>query len=519
MKRLIYLLSLLLVLNSCASDFLDTKPQASADTGVIFATTDNGKLAVNGICRMMVQQYWSQQGFNGEGTIKVYFGNYPGNNYQKSKLTGWANTINGKYHENSTSTYTVYPWYYYYKLIGNANAIVLNIDNATGNEADKQFIKAQGLTFRAYSYLMLSQLYCKRWMDSNNGASRGLPLRLDLSTGSLEVSTLGDVYSRIYKDLDEAIELYTASGKDRDKGDNYSPNLNVAYAVYARAALTREDWTNAAKYAALAREGYPLMSNEEYVDGGFNTPNSEWIWSCYSSTEQTLYYYAFFAYQGSNSNAGAARNYPAAISKELIDKIPDTDIRKQMYLVPSASESGQFSTSDGKVTGKSALEKRTRSEYGEKLYSTSLLFAYMQFKFQASALPGDGHINNFRSSEMYLTEAEAYCHIAGKEADAQKLLIELNKDRNPEYTCDKTGEDLLNEVKLYRNFELWGEGFDWFDYKRWREPIVRKTFKNGGSFHAQFAVTVNPEDENNWCWVFPAKETNYNESIDSNIEK
>lgn len=42
---------------------------------------------------------------------------------------------------------------------------------------------------------------------------------------------------------------------------------------------------------------------------------------------------------------------------------------------------------------------------------------------------------------------------------------------------------------------------------------------NGSSFHAQFAVTVASEGENNWCWVYPAKETNYNGSIDSNIEK
>jgi len=519
MKKIIYLLSLLLVLNSCASDFLDTEPQASADTGVIFATTDNGKLAINGICKMMVVQYLSTQGMNGEGTIKTWYNNYRSDDFQKCNLTGWATICNATYHnENNASIYTYYPWFYYYKLIGNANAVVVNIDNASGLEADKQFLKAQGLTFRAYSYFMLSQLYCKRWVDSNNGASRGLPLRLDLSTGDLAASTLSEVYARVYEDLDEAIRLFTASGKDRDKGDNYSPNLNVAYAVYARAALTREDWTNAAKYAALARNGYPLMSNSEYVDGGFSTPNSEWIWSCYSATDQTLYYYSFYAYQASNSNASICRNYPCAISKELIDQIPETDVRKQMYLIPTGAELTQFNTSTGKVTVNSTLAKRAWNTYGSKLYSTSTLFAYMQFKFQATDLPGIGHINNIRSAEMYLTEAEAYCHIAGKEADAQRLLVELNKERNPQYTCDKTGDELLKEVKLYRRFELWGEGFGWFDYKRWKDTIVRKTFANGGSFHAQFAVTVKPEEGNNWCWVYPAREIDYNGLIDSSIE-
>lgn len=41
---------------------------------------------------------------------------------------------------------------------------------------------------------------------------------------------------------------------------------------------------------------------------------------------------------------------------------------------------------------------------------------------------------------------------------------------------------------------------------------------NGSSFHAQFAVTVAPEGENNWCWVYPAKEIDYNGLIDNSIE-
>ena len=112
---------------------------------------------------------------------------------------------------------------------------------------------------------------------------------------------------------------------------------------------------------------------------------------------------------------------------------------------------------------------------------------------------------------MYLTEAEAKCHLGGSDAEIQNLLIALNKNsgRDPGYTCDKTGADLLEEVKLYRRIELWGEGFDWFDYKRWNQPIVRHAHPQG-SFHQTFAVTVEPSDENKWTWVYPAKECDYN---------
>jgi hypothetical protein len=513
MKKLIYSLGLALAMTSCASDYLDTTPESTIGTSTIFENTDNAKLAVNGLSRMMTAQYLDSQGYNGEGTIKTYYGNYPGNDFQKCAYTGWSNTINGRYHERADIAADYYPWYYYYKIIGNANTIILNIDAAEGLEEDKMFIKAQALTFRAYCYMMLSQLYCHRWVDSNNGASRGLPLRLDDSTGDLAASTLGEVYAQIYQDLDDAIANFKASGQDRDAKHNYETNLDVAYAVYARAALTRSDWQNAANYAALARKNYSLMTNNEY-NSGFNTTNQEWIWSVYSSQEETLYYYQFFAYQGSNSSASVCRTYPCAISKELYDKLPESDMRRSMWLSPQSGET--YNTTTGKAN--SALEKRAKSEYASKLYSTSSIYVYMQFKFQALVQPGVGELNLFRAAEMYLTEAEANCHLGGKDAQTQALLVELNKTRNPDYTCTKTGNDLLEEVKLYRKIELWGEGFDWFDYKRWKEPISRKTFANGGSFHAQFAVTVAPEDENQWTWVYPNREINYNGAINENTE-
>lgn len=516
MKKILYTLGITVLLASCGSDYLDTVPQSSTGMSTIFETTQNARLAVNGICRLMASQYLDSQGYNGEGTIKTWYGNYPGNDFQKSNLTGWSTVINSLFHERNTSPYCYYPWFYYYKLIGNANAIILNIDKASGNNEEKQFIKAQALTFRAYSYMMLSQIYCHRWCDSNDGSSRGLPLRIDQSNGELPTSTLAEVYSRIYEDLNDAISNFTESGMDRPNGDNYSPNLDVAYAAYARAALIREDWATAARYAILAHAKYPLMTNSEYTDGGFNAPNREWIWSSYNATDQNLHYYSFFAYQSSNSSASNCRNYACSISKELYDRIPQSDVRKAMFLGPGKGET--FTTSTGRAS-KGALYERAKKEYAGKIYRTSYIFAYMQFKFLCAEQPGIGQLNHFRSAEMYLIEAEANCRMGGKDTETQKLLTALNKGsgRDASYACTKTGEDLLQEVKLYRKIELWGEGFDWFDYKRWKEPIIRKSYP-AGSFHAQFAVTIQPSENNQWTWVFPAKEVDYNDALPSYIE-
>ena len=507
MKKYIVLLSIAaLGLTACDKDYLETKPEDKIDKEVILGSTNYAELAINGICRSMSKQYLDTQGMNGEGTILNWYGTFTGNDAQKSNQTGWAALWNSTYHLRTSSIYLYYPWFYYYKMVSNANAVICSIDQATGTESDKAFLKAQALTFRAYSFFRLAQLYAHRWKDEQ-GNTPGIVLRLDESTGDIPLSNLTETYAQIYKDLDEAISLYNKS--DRDREEYYQPGLDVAYAIYAKAALTREDWQNAAKYAALARDGHSLMG-AAYTDG-FHTPNNEWIWSVYDAEDQTIYYYSFFAYIGANSSAGACRNYPVAISKELIDQIPESDSRRWLYLVPSDEEYAECNAA-GRSTKK--LYKRAKEEYKDRMYETSLVFAYMQYKFLVDFYPGGGSFPVIRAAEMYYTEAEANCHL-GKEAEAQQLLYEAVKPYDAEYTkSDKTGDDLLAEVKLYRRFDLWGEGNDWFDFKRWGDPIVRKTKAKGGSFHTTFAVTIKPEDGNNWTWAIPEKETDYNADID-----
>ena len=510
MKKYIFILSIAaLGLTSCEQEYLETAPEDQVGTATILGSTENAEMALNGICKAMSNQYLGTQGMNGEGTILNWYGTFTGNDAQKCNQTGWASLWNSTYHLRKSSIYLYYPWFYYYKIVSNANAIICNIDDATGTDSEKAFLKAQALTFRAYSFFRLTQLYCHRWSDEQ-GNCPGIVLRLDQSTGDFPLSTLAEAYAQIYQDLDNAISLYQSSGKDRGASEFYKPGLDVAYAIYAKAALTREDWQNAKKYAALARAGHPLMSTADY-HAGMSVPNDEWIWGVYDASDQTLYYYSFYAYIASNSNASACRTYPVAISKELIDQIPETDARRDLYLVPTDAEWAECNAA-GRST--KSLYKRAFADYGDWLYSTSLVYVYMQFKFRNIDNPGVGPFPVLRAAEMYYTEAEADCHL-NQDADAQQLLFEVVSPRDAAYTkTTKTGADLLAEVKLYRRFDLWGEGNDWFDYKRWGESIVRKTKEQGGSFKEDFAVTIKPEDGNNWTWAIPEKETDYNAAID-----
>lgn len=506
LKISIAALSGVMLLASCSKDYMNTTPTSSTATPTIFESTENAALAINGICKLMTRQYLGSQGFNGEGTVKMYTGEYPGDNCFVN-LPSWSSVINGTMHDNKTTIYNYYNWYYYYMLIGNTNAIILNIDDAKGAEAERQFIKAQALSFRAYSYMMLLQIYSVRWSDSNNGSADGVVLRLDTSTDEMPLSTMADCYKQIYDDLDEAIRLYTESGLAPDSKDNYSPNIDMAYATYARAALNRQDYATALDKAVKARENHPLMSNDEYKSG-FNTPNKEWIWSCYGSADETLFYYSYFANMAYNSSASMVRNYPRCINKDVYDRIPETDIRRGMFLDP---KDYTYTKSTG-VAGKE-LTAYARTLYPD-IYSTAKVYAYMQFKVSSTTQPGVGHLNNFRSAEMYLIEAEANYFLKNEKA-AQASLNTLTRDsgRDKEYNCTATGTALLDEIKLYRKIELFGEGFNWFDLKRWGDSLNRTSTEKGGNYITALAVSYSPQDRNNWTWVIPSKETDYNKLI------
>ncbi|MBQ6300421.1 MAG: RagB/SusD family nutrient uptake outer membrane protein, partial [Bacteroidales bacterium] len=332
-------------------------------------------------------------------------------------------------------------------------------------------------------------------------------------------ATVGEVYTQIYADLDEAISLFNSSGMANKRSNTYTMDLDVAYALYARVALTREDWSNALKYAQMARKNYPLMSVKD-EKAGFCNPTSEWIWYLYGTDDEPLYYYSYFAYISYNSNASTVRTYPLLISRHLFDKIPTTDIRRAFWLDPAGYE-GTFNTNTMKANAQNnnnALYKYA-FEYSKQdgrvgLYSTATVSAYMQFKVANNNNPGVGNMVLFRSSEMLLIEAEAQYRL-NNEAAARAALVELNatSKRDPAYTCDKSGAALMEEIKFYRGVELWGEGFNWFDLKRWGDKIDRKTYADGGNWMSSYAVTYGPNEKNNWTWTIPRQETDFNKGI------
>ena len=514
-------------LTACSSDFLETTPTQSTATATVFSTTDNVKLAVNGLAYLMKSQHGAySQGYCGENRIRSVYGEYPSQEFRYNRYApGWEAIMDGKYYTRKTTTYTKYPWAYYYEIISDANSIICNVDGAQGDESEKLFYKAQALTFRAYSYCKLMELYTPRWQDTNGGSVDGVVLRLDESTGSLPLSTVKECWDQVYADCQEAIKDFDESGLDRSSAERYLTNKNVAYAIYARAALYRQDYQTALEMAKKAREGYALMTNAEYVSG-FNSYNSEWIFGTYDSADENNWYWTFGTQFACNGYYSKASSYGAGdIEKELTDRMPTNDVRMKNFLTADKFESldlydgknmnltyGYMQTDEACNIAQAYVSAHTPSGVTEA-YSSGYYYLGGQLKFYCLDQPGVMPLSLIRSSEMVLIEAEANYFLGNTQA-AQASLIELNKTsgRNPEYSCDKTGDDLFNEIKDYRELELWGEGFNWYDMKRWKLDIVRKSFAEGGNCHVSTAQTVSAT-ANNWTWSIPETETDYNDEI------
>lgn len=531
------LLAGMMLVSSCAGDYLDTAPTDSTGATDAVGTTANAMKALNGIAKIMTTQHsYFGGGFAGENNIMIQYESYPSENYNYNYYaSGWSPIFNQEFHTRTNSIYDAYAWYYYYTIAGNANTILANIDNAEGTEAERNFVKASALTFRAYAFEKLVHYYCWRWQDSNNGASQGIVLRLDESTGGQGYATLAETYAQIYKDLDEAIMLFEQSGMDRNASQVWMPNINVAHAIYARAALTKQDYTKALTEAKLARQNYPLMSNAEY-HAGFCNPTSEWIFGSFGSAQENNWYCSYgtqYACNGYYANAAGAANGAGSIGRELINRIPNNDARKALFLTEDKFPGYNFNDGSAMDLGYGILgmgddEKKAdalweeAAAYCQKMavsgleapYQAGYMYLGGQLKFYVFDTPGVSYLPFIRSSEMVLVEAEAN-YFLNDETAARAALVELNatSGRNPEYTCDKSGEALWNEIMDYRELELWGEGFAWSDYKRWNRDIVRHSFAEGGNAHISVAKTIPASGVNKWTWDVPLNETDYNDEL------
>jgi len=416
---------------------------------------------------------------------------------------------------------------------------------------------AQAITIRAHAYIKLLQYYAPRWQDSKNGETYVCVIREKSGTENVALSKMKDVLDYIYKDLDKALELYDqAQGETRKF--KWAPNKSVALGLYARAALIKNDWATAQKMVHDARQGYRLRNKTELFEG-FVEPTDDDMWCSSNDPNSTVGYWSWgvhFACNGRYTQTWQLGT--GSISMELYRKLDENDIRRNWFLTPdkldeivkynpSMADAGLVESdfwndeyvtpSNMRFKGNALLAAAYFSMYQNDEVNTSAdksdwympylstdggkiricpTFFGSQYKFWGKGGYSASSYPYMRSSEMVLAEAEA-AFIAGDETTAKNCLVELNPLRIPNYTCDLSGDKLLDEIRVSRRIELWGEGQNWSDFKRWNLPMVRQAWINGdptsGNVPTPYALNISPSEHDGWRWGLSRTESDYNPEV------
>ncbi len=488
----LFIAGALLITTSCADDYLDTLPTDAVSEEAVFTTTQNAMTALNGIHRMMFIRFDSQ-GQPAEGSVMIMrevmaedvVMTTTGNGWFVS-ITRWLN------HVNEASGDVRFVWRFYYKVIGNANMIIANIDDADGPQAEKDEIKGQALAYRAWAHFNLVQLFSQRYDASGDNSGMGVPIVTEPITEGGARNSISEVYAQVNSDIDAAIALLTTSRNAKSH-----LNINVAKGIKARIAMVQENYSVAAQMAREAREGFDLMSTTQLYDGFNNVDNPEWIWGSRQVDDQQTFFASFFAYMSLNFSSTNIRNNPKAINSLLYDMIPETDARKGLW-DPNASDPDLRDP---------FIDELTLSSFAK--------IDYMNRKFLAQGNASSvGDVPYMRAAEMYLNEAEALAR-SGNDSQAAQVLFDLVSARDSGYTLSSnTGTALVDEIMVQRRIELWGEGFRWYDLKRLNLPLDRT-----GANHVSSVINskfTEPAGTNNWQFRIPRDELNANDLMEQN---
>lgn len=493
MKKLsIYILAGLFLMtgfSACQKDYLETKPTDQVASSDVFATTDNAYAAINGIYRSLYIQWLGNQDQGGVSGNMIYMDMMGEDLVNTTRGNGWfIAEYQWLSHRNVNSRVPKFNYFFFYSIAGNASMIINNIDNAVGADADKKLIKGEALAARAWAYFNLVQMFGQRFDAGSDNSSPGVPLVLNNEIEGQPRASVAEVYAQINKDLDDAIANLTGA---QARPNTSHINVNVAKGFKARVALTQQNWPLAAQMAHEARQGFSLMSNDDYMAGFNDYNNGEWMWGVHQQSDQTTYFYSFFAYMSCNFSSTNIRTNPKAINSKLYDMISESDIRKQLWDPTGTNTDFPIPT------------------------SASTRKPYMNRKFMAeSSSLSIGDVPLMRAAEMYLIEAEALARQGGHDGEAAQVLYELAVNRDPDYVLStNTGQDLIDEIMIQRRVELWGEGFRWYDLKRLNLPLDR----NGANHDASLCRILDyPAGGKEWQFVIPQDEINANKACEQN---
>lgn len=461
MKKLIYIIMLLIVFTSC-NKFLDVKPESQIDKNELFTTEEGFKEALNG-----VYTFCSDASMYGDNlttnNLDVLAQNYEFSDLGFRKIANFDYTYTGMVGYN----YTV--WINCYRAIANCNYILENIDAKkalfTGN--NYELIKGETLTLRAYIHFDLLRMFAPSY--KSNPVAKGIPYVTVVSTKSTPFSNVTEALEKVIADLNAAKALLKNSDPIVSgytvgyPGDLGSPEVNnsdlfmqnrrhrmnyfTACGELARAYLYKNDMVN-----SLANAQIIITSNRFpwTTEADFFEQNTE--------KRDRIFY------------------------KELITAwyVNDNEGRRQSLLNKFSNQNPSFAATIPQI-----------DDIYEKAQSGAEDWRYKQWFFRTTVESGDErallqkYISNtapavnrhplvlpaLRLSEIYYIAAEASFDNNPQQATEYYNTVRRNRGIGENINSSISKDAFIERLVLEARKEFYGESQVFFMYKRLNHAV------------------------------------------------
>lgn len=397
-------------------------------------------------------------------------------------------------------------WASCYASISNANYLIAKIDELDKTDlTEAELAKLDGFVgeaafLKAVSTYALVEKYSPAYNASTASTDLGVMLVNSYAPTSDQSkypprSSMADTY----KYIEDNIAIAEAKVKNPNIVASELITPDAVAAFKARVALSKKDYATAAAVAsALVDSGrYPLIdaksenAAENWTNLWKNDSGDECIVQLYASykdksTPNSLTY----GYYGKNNVGVYAPDFIP--ETEVVEMYTGTDLRASWFepqTITVAGINGDVYLFN-KFPGNPALQD-----------ATAPTSSYIQ------------KIKPFRIAEQYLIAAEAYA-LSGDEVKAAKYYNALAMARDPQAVETRaSGDALVNAIRIERFKELIGEGFRFYDLKRYGQGMTRSDIQNSDVVFQRGTDLSIAADDYRWLWPIPQAEIDSNPQV------
>jgi hypothetical protein len=528
MKKIQYFFATLVLglgLTSCGDSFLNQYPEGGTLLEEQYQSLpDKLQGAIFGIYSKLYE-YGGHSTF-GKRSIDMYTDIQSGDMAMKKSNYGWFESYErGHFYAYARS----YVWSFYYDIINLANICDMAEEEdvkdilaaMTSTEEPSEIIAQSGyyygqiLALRGWAYANLLDVYTDlRDPNTADFDADALPIYVgtDIKAGTLgaPLSTVGEVYDRVYEDLSEAIELLKFYGQYNQRGSKLEINEDVARLMLAYAMLNHGDksmtvadgkncYQIALEQAKAVIDGgkYPMLKKGELTTTGFSDVNAaNWLWGQDVTVETTTALGSFFGQVDIHTYSYAAAGDTKGIDSNLYDEIAANEwdaridwFRSGTQKFPYCPDGKFYSPKYKNVTDLDKVDRDWLCDHVFMRIESAYLIA-------AEAAWSNGDNTTAASYIKALCDERV---LDGKDTEYNTWLGTL------------TSTDAVKDAIVYNwRVEMWGEGYSMQMLRRLQKSRTLGTnhLSRGGN-----TIDITGAESEQYQCEIPTSETRYNPNI------